>query len=313
MFFVKDTRAQGSEDYLAQDINRLEFLWQDGLNKTLFQGNETIPEGSCLLMNHVKGQVLEDIVANARSRKLGDVPRVLAPDQVLQSHQVAAIHDSWWPKTVQETEEPHRVLTVSGDMQNQGNFHHGTYSFLQMLPVTVTKDLRALGAQDTQSLQVPFPCQHQGPLYARALGPQMPSPAVAEKLTVAALTTLPDPPPRASTVPTDEVPEEKLSAQAEEWVNRATEDLALVQQRFLAAQQGDQWAAASFQDWGIPGDKFRADVKDPVAAGPISRPPTPEFRKVDDDEVLDATPAEEENAQEATGSDEAPLDMDSLE
>ena len=248
MFFSRDSRAQGSEDFLAQDINRLEFSWQDGLNKTLFAANECVPEASCLLMTHVKGKVLDDMVATARSKPLGDVPRVLAPDQVLQSHQVAAVHDSWWPSTFQESNGPHRVVTVKGLMENENNFHHGTFSYLQVLPVTVTKDLRALGAQDTEALQVPYPCSTQGPLYNRILGPRITPPVMTERLAVAALTALPDPPPRKAHVPA-QADAEVLPEATEQWLKQAAEDLAAVG----SLPDDDEWAReAKYGEWGTP-------------------------------------------------------------
>ena len=127
------------------------------------------------------------------------------------------------------------------------NFHHATFCFLQALPVSVTKDLRALGAQDTEALQVPYPCQVQGPLYPRALGPQVQPPALAESMASAALANFPDPAPRAPVVP-EQDDDSELPPQEAQWLQRVTEELAVVNR--APATVEDEWAREATRDWG---------------------------------------------------------------
>ena len=120
-------------------------------------------------------------------------------------------------------------------------------------------------------------------MFPRALGPQVQSPALAEQMAVAALTSLPDPPPRRTATRKDE--DEDLPASVEIALQQKQQALQTVEAK--ATKADDAWARESLNDWGLEEDPF---VQQSAAA----------------EQAAEEAPADADQAPEAPAVSEAP-------
>ena len=105
---------------------------------------------------------------------------------------------------------------------------------------------------------------------------------------MAALTALPDPPPRAVSEPAQEA-EEVLPEATEQWLKQAAEDLAAVN----SLPEDDEWAReAKYGDWGIPtwvsAERLHVEQQDKVRGVDDGATPTgPQQEQVPQQPVID--------------------------